>query len=92
MDRISFNYDDVDIIEYNKILHNINGNIRNPIFGIDSTLCDVDNPKFIFTKTNRRLELDMIEDRHFVDAKFEEIVVFGHSLNKSDYNYFFSSF
>ena len=88
----SFNYDDVDIIEYNKILHNINGNIRNPIFGIDSTLCDVDNPKFIFTKTNRRLELDMIEDRHFVDAKFEEIVVFGHSLNKSDYNYFFPLF
>ncbi len=88
----SFNYDDIGIEEYAGIFHNINGNVDFPIFGIDSTLCEASDPRFIFTKTNRRLELDMQGNNSFMVSKFRDVVIFGHSLSKSDYNYFFPLF
>lgn len=85
----SFNYDDIGIEELNKILHNINGNLNNPIFGVDSNLCSASNPLFIFTKTNRRMELEMINYECQNDIAFENVIVFGHSLSPNDYSYFF---
>ena len=73
----------------NKLLHNINGNLENPIFGIDSNLCRASDPRFIFTKTNRRMELEMIDFECQKDIVFDNVIVYGHSLSSNDYSYFF---
>lgn len=86
----SFNYDDIGDENLNKILHNINGNLENPIFGIDSNLCRASDPRFIFTKTNRRMELEMIDFECQKDIAFDNVIVYGHSLSSNDYSYFFS--
>lgn len=85
----SFNYDDIGDENLNKILHNINGNLENPIFGIDSNLCRASDPRFIFTKTNRRMELEMIDFECQKDIAFDNVIVYGHSLSSNDYSYFF---
>ena len=85
----SFNYDDIANDDLNKILHNINGNLENPIFGIDSNLCRASDPRFIFTKTNRRMELEMINFECQNDIAFDNVIVYGHSLSSNDYSYFF---
>lgn len=85
----SFNYDDIGDENLNKILHNINGNLENPIFGIDSNLCRASDPRFIFTKTNRRMELEMIDFECQKDIVFDNVIVYGHSLSSNDYSYFF---
>ena len=41
-------------------------------------------------KTNRRMELDMIKKEERVTVPFDNVVIYGHSLNKADYNYFFA--
>ena len=66
----------------------INGDCRNPIFGVDS-IFGPDDPRYIFTKTNRRIEQDMGETTTKDYPEFENAVVFGHSLNSHDYSYFF---
>ena len=85
----SFNYDDIGDENLNKILHNINGNLENPIFGIDSNLCRASDPRFIFTKTNRRMELEMIDFECQKDIALDNVIVYGHSLSSNDYSYFF---
>lgn len=85
----SFNYDDIANDDLNKILHNINGNLENPIFGIDSNLCRASDPRFIFTKTNRRMELEMINFECQKDIAFDNVIVYGHSFSSNDYSYFF---
>lgn len=85
----SFNYDDIGDDNLNKLLHNINGNLENPIFGIDSNLCSASDPRFIFTKTNRRMELEMINFKCQKDIAFDNVIVYGHSLSSNDYSYFF---
>lgn len=85
----SFNYDDIGDNDLNKMLHNINGNLENPIFGIDSNLCRASDPRFIFTKTNRRMELEMINFECQKDIAFDNVIVYGHSLSSNDYSYFF---
>lgn len=85
----SFNYDDIANDDLNKMLHNINGNLENPIFGIDSNLCRASDPRFIFTKTNRRMELEMIDFECQKDIAFDNVIVYGHSLSSNDYSYFF---
>lgn len=85
----SFNYDDIGDDNLNKLLHNINGNLENPIFGIDSNLCRASDPRFIFTKTNRRMELEMINFECQKDIVFDNVIVYGHSLSSNDYSYFF---
>lgn len=85
----SFNYDDIGDDNLNKLLHNINENLENPIFGIDSNLCRASDPRFIFTKTNRRMELEMINFECQKDIAFDNVIVYGHSLSSNDYSYFF---
>ncbi len=88
----SFNYGAIDWGEYKSIFHNINGNFDNPIFGIDSSAFFAPDPRYIFTKTSRRMELDMLEYHVYEQVGFENIIIYGHSLNSSDYSYFFSLF
>lgn len=86
----------------------INGDSSCPIFGIDLPLQDSEDVRtqnmnnlenrtaqawYRFTKTYRRLELE--GRRELFPAKqqkFTRIVVYGHSLNKQDYNFFYALF
>ena len=88
----SFNYDFIEVDELKNKFHNINGSINSPIFGVDSSLFFAPDPRYIFTKTNRRMELDMDTDDAYAQEEFNNIVFFGHSLTASDYSYFFSIF
>lgn len=85
----SFNYDNIGDESLDHIFHNINGDVSNPIFGVDSTLCNASDPRFVFTKTNRRMELEMVSYDAKLDMEFENVIVYGHSLSVSDYSYFF---
>jgi hypothetical protein len=88
----TFNYTDTNDVEiFNKTNH-INGNSLAPIFGIDSNGIDPEVPAFIFTKTYRRMILDMNDDSCFKNKDFENVFVYGHSLNAQDYSYFFPMF
>ena len=66
----------------------VNGDCSNPIFGVDSKF-EPDDPRYIFTKTNRRIEWEMNRSIFSQHPDFENTVVFGHSLNQHDYSYFF---
>lgn len=72
---------------YNKC-NFVNGDFSNPIFGVDSKF-EPDDPRYIFTKTNRRIEWEMNRSIYSQYSDFENAVTFGHSLNEHDYSYFF---
>lgn len=87
----SFNYSVIEKTPIQEMYHNINGSYLNPIFGVDTKFLPGE-PRYIFTKTLRRIDFDMIDDS--VDSKvdFENVIIFGHSLNDADYSYFFPMF
>lgn len=66
----------------------VNGDCINPIFGVDSLYSPTD-PRYIFTKTNRRIEWDMNMTTSANSVAFDNAIVFGHSLSSNDHNYFF---
>lgn len=87
----SFNYSDF----YGNCLkiRHINGNTDNPIFGIDLSEAEEEEhaEACCFTKTSRRLQQDALRISDLSDDGIESInsaVVFGHSLNMMDYDYF----
>lgn len=88
----TFNYDAPSIEGLYDKFHHINGDLESPIFGVDTTLFKADDSRFIFTKTSRRMHLDMMRSDNFIPAGFSNVIVFGHSLNRADDNYFFSIF
>ena len=73
------------------VLNHINGSCSNPIFGIDSKFSPSD-PRFIFTKTSRRIESKMVFKNYLSEESFNHVVIFGHSLDEADYSYFFPIF
>lgn len=87
----SFNYGTIGDERVIKKIQNINGDIESPIFGID-TIFEPKDERFIFTKTARRMDRDLLSFSHEAEQDFENIVIFGHSLNKADYSYFFPLF
>lgn len=90
----NLHYDIETIYSQCKIKH-INGDYEKPIFGIDSSRLNVDDAGHIFTKTYRRITSDFYEgvDKNIItDRKFDDLVIFGHSLNEQDYNYYFPLF
>lgn len=87
----SFNYTYIKNSRFESIFANINGTIDCPIFGIDS-IFEPTNPKFIFTKTNRRTENDSASNKTKSFDSFDNIIIYGHSLKEADYSYFFPIF
>lgn len=91
---LTINFGDKDqVCTKNRVIRHINGNYSNPIFGIDLTEDEKrKHPQCIrFTKTSRRLQ----QDSHCLTQTIREwpesvnhAVVFGHSLNRMDYDYF----
>lgn len=88
----SFNYTDPSPNEIGKSIHHINGSYEQPIFGIDSICFKPNDKRFIFTKTCRRIDADFIETSKDKSPAFRNVIVYGHSLNEADYNYFFPIF
>lgn len=89
IDSFNYSYFSDDKI---KIRH-INGNCDNPIFGIElSDDEEKSNPQIsVFTKTSRRIYQDAHNLNDITSSSGNMIsraVIFGHSLNKMDYDYF----
>lgn len=87
----SFNYTDMSHFNV-PIKHYINGDYTAPIFGIDSKDVDGSDPRFVFTKTYRRMENFMKSGTAYYGSHFHDLIIYGHSLNEQDYNYFFPIF
>jgi hypothetical protein len=93
----TFNYTCPNVMLNDKTNH-INGNCDNPIFGIDAKFSEEGNyinprdPAYIFTKTYRRMELDMCTTSYNDFCEYKNLLVYGHSLNRQDYSYFFPVF
>jgi len=87
----SFNYGDIRDKSVIDKLQNINGDMESPIFGIDS-IFEPKDERFIFTKTGRRIDSDLFGFSYEAKPDFENIVIYGHSLNQADYSYFFPLF
>ena len=87
----SFNYGDIREETIAQKLQNINGDLGSPIFGIDSIFEPKDD-RFVFTKTGRRIDSDLFGYSYEAKPEFENIIIYGHSLNEADYSYFFPVF
>lgn len=86
----SFNYS-YFTTEGRKDINHINGEVTFPIFGISNTDFDIiDNQdKIMFTKTQRRINQDANNTIQYESrSNTDYVVVFGHSLNRQDYDYF----
>ena len=83
-----FNYGFTPETEFFEKCTFVNGNCLNPIFGIDSVFGPSD-PRYIFTKTNRRIEWTMDNGSPASVSEFDNVVIFGHSMSSHDYNYLF---
>lgn len=86
----SFNYSYFEH-SINEKFRNINGNFEAPIFGID-TVFSPNDWRYIFTKTSRRIDNDFHSNSKNAAREFSNAIIYGHSLNQADYNYFFSLF
>ena len=87
----SFNYSYIHEESLREKTNCINGYFESPIFGIDSCF-EPDDDRFIFTKTCRRMEAEINDGDCEPNEEFENVVIFGHSLNEADYSYFFPLF
>ena len=85
---LNFNYTHSSFIGYDAL--NVHGSLDDEIIiGIDGkeALKDEAIP---FTKTFRKLI--RTEEQLVLDGKYDEIIIYGHSLGKQDYSYFQSVF
>jgi len=90
----TFNYTRLEKITDDKVRH-VNGDDKIPIFGIDSKDISSKSPYYMFTKTYRRMMENFYEGERndcFLDRDFDSLIIFGHSLNEQDYNYYFPIF
>lgn len=91
----SFNFSSIYLTDDPKrefAINHINGDYEAPIFGVDSSAFAPNDPRYIFTKTYRRMSLDSNRNDAFERQPFSNIIIFGSSLGKADYSYFFSIF
>lgn len=71
---------------------NINGTVDSPIFGYFSSSIDPLKYEHRFTKSHRKTLVLFEKEELLEGGFFENLIVFGHSLNEQDYNYFFPLF
>lgn len=88
----TFNYSSLPSDRLSFKPHHINGDFQRPIFGIDSGYFTPDDKRFVFTKTGRRMDADFMDEKIDNLPEFNNVIVYGHSLNEADYNYFFPIF
>ena len=90
----TFNYSNISI--HNKWcftkMYNINGTVTQPIFGYFSPTTDPLTNEHRFTKSHRKTLASFENEEIKKEDFFEHLIIFGHSLNEQDYNYFFPLF
>ena len=74
-------------------MRHINGDCKNPIFGINLTKDELEMYPEVrcFTKTSRRVQQDAHHIKTYssdYNVTVDSAIVYGHSLNKMDYDYF----
>lgn len=103
---MSFNYTRLgqpsgfNFTHFKNIHGTIHNNVHNDIiFGIDGSNIIPSNPIYVFTKTFRTSLLDSkfrkvpdIFEGKIDFSNLDEIIIYGHSLNKQDYSYYFAIF
>lgn len=105
---LNFNYTDLSLkkvsnkfsfeknkIKYNVIQNNVHGVYYDKIiFGIDQKGISTQNPKYVFSKTYRKLETILENQNTPLPLKTEvkTISFYGHSFSEADYSYFRSIF
>lgn len=87
----SFNYSTFYSTDFD--IRHINGDTNNPIFGIELSPNEekMNYEISCFTKTSRRVQQDSFKfnrDSSWGLSMISKAVVFGHSLNEMDYDYF----
>lgn len=86
----TFNYSKPKVDQW--FIRSINGDSDNPIFGINLTADEENQNKYLdrFTKTSRRIHSAVYHEGGTFESREEIIhaIVFGHSLNYMDYDYF----
>ena len=75
--------------EHFRVRH-INGTLDSAIFGIDSQDVPISDPRYIFTKSYRKMVRLAYGEREDHNRRFDNVVIYGHSLTEADYSYFFS--
>lgn len=87
----SFNY-----TYFDENTRNIHGRAKEGepiIFGIDDIKIDNSSLLYRFTKTSRKLELLFYQKNiDWEEMEFKNVYIYGHSLNRADYSYFFQLF
>lgn len=84
----TFNYGNFNDEEFDNMLSFVNGNTKEPIFGIDSDIFKQSQPQSIFSKTNRRTALKIPGNGSIKKHKFENAIIYGHSIDEADFSYF----
>ena len=94
----TFNYSAIHNDNLQRKTRHLHGDVSHPIFGIDKNN-DERSPESgmvveseIFTKTSRKLMQQMYVNLINMDDNFENVIIFGHSLNRQDYSYFYPLF
>ena len=97
IDNLSYNLN-IDSFNYSDFLsgeipiRHINGDYNNPIFGVELSEEEKSiSYNHIFTKTSRRLRQDSFCIQNGIGDglnTIDKVIVFGHSLNKMDYDYY----
>ena len=85
----TFNYDSPECDKISSVLHNINGDTSNPIFGIDSCFFESTDERYIFTKISRRMNQGLFRLERKLVNDFKNVIIFGCSLSEADFGYFF---
>lgn len=87
----TFNYTNIsDLDEWPFVkINNINGDTSSPIFGIDYAKIGPNSKEFNFTKTSRKLKNNLLNKQINEYMPFDNLLIFGHSLNEHDYSYIF---
>lgn len=65
---------------------------QSPIIGISDDKISINDPSFIFTKNYRIMRLSCNRYNNILKPNVKNIIFFGHSFDKADYNYFFDIF
>ena len=84
----TFNYGDGTLSN----VRHVNGDLSNPIFGIDARMLEEQSVWLPFSKASRRLHRDVSVGTEQFGAIPNRVIIFGHSLNEQDHSYFFSLF
>lgn len=90
---LSFNYTEVDPEKVSHVEYVHGKSTKDIIFGIDTVGLDAGTDEYRYSKTYRKLLMNVENQKHeSLPKEVDKIVFFGHSLSLADFSYFQSIF